>query len=150
MRTQPITLLAATALLVGSVACLDVAERATGPLSDAPEVVAATPPGSTPADVIYAGVLERITGKRHSIQDVRQMGMAAVQVVMSRDLLQRSERELADLRAAGSRDAERIEELERQIASSRSTLAWMADFMSAGSPLADGDVTTSTAGTSRS
>jgi len=67
------------------------------------------------------------------------MGMDAVQAIVARDMLQRSERELAALRAAGSPDAERIGELERQIASSRRTLAWLADFMSAGSPLADGD-----------
>jgi len=140
MRTQLITL--AAALLVLLAACFDVAERATGPTHIVPPDLAEYSPRLTPSDVLHAGALTGISGRHHTTRDVQRMGLPAVQVIVTRDLLARNEAELALLQAQspmpGSSTAERIEELNSQIVTSREILEVMGEFMASGAPLADG------------
>ena len=130
MRTQPITLLAlaVAVLLVGVVACLDVADSATGPPLDAPEVAEA----SSLADASAAATLTRLTGRLHTVEDIGRMGRITSDLEMARGLLDENVRELAGLRALqpeqGTPEAQRIEWLEQAIEGHRNTLAALAPF----------------------
>jgi len=130
--------LAAAALLGGVAACVDVAEKTTAPpdLAAMPVAAMESPGGIGGA---AARSLTFATGKPHTVEDIRHMGVHAAFNTLSRHWLQRDERELADLRAKqpeqGSHEAERIEELESRI---RNRLLFLAKDGQDTGLLADG------------
>ncbi len=132
MKSPPIFLTAAFCLAVAS--CdLPLSEPMGEPLAspDTPEI--------SQGRSMFPAVMTRITGVLHTQEDIDRMGLPAVQILISRDMIRRSEAELSALLAQrGGGDLKRIRELEDQIASSREIVEVMT-WMETDTGLADGD-----------
>jgi len=101
MRTQPITLTAVGALLVGVAACLDVADMASPTSDPEPRLDGQSsewpPPGYVPFTL--HGWMTGELGREYTREDVEEMGYYNAELLLFSTLLAKRERELEELLA---------------------------------------------------